>query len=89
MNNCYFSCFFEEHEWRIRAVVHENKFLLLYEVEPEDRALHNRFGIKFILQNRHAYLDVRCSHPVEGHFPYEQALVAGLRKHLLSQWAMP
>ncbi|HXD78756.1 MAG TPA: hypothetical protein VN616_13155 [Puia sp.] len=89
MNNCYFSCFFEDSEWRLRAVVHENQYLLLYEVEPEDRRLYGRFGIKFILQNRHAYLDVRCSHPVEQDFAYEQSLVAGLRKYLLTQWMLP
>lgn len=86
MDSCNFYCFFEENEWRMRAQVHANEYLLLYEVEPEDKSLQKRFGIKFIVQDKVAFLDVRCSSPIDKHFAYEQSLLAGLRSYLLTQW---
>jgi|GEM_PF-1647614 len=80
----YFSCDFEGIQWRMRALVYENDFLYLYEIEPEDRQLFGLFGVKFITQQRADFPDIRCHHPVKGHLDYECALIAGLQRHLQS-----
>ena len=85
MNSYYFSCCFEETNWRFRALVYKNEYLFLFEVEPEDRMLYARFGIKFITQPRDGFFDIRCSNPVKEHAQYELALLAGLEQYLISQ----
>ena len=85
MNSYYFSCRFEQSDWRMRALVYKNEYLFLYEVEPEDPMLHARFGIKFVTQPRDGFFDIRCSNPVKAHADYEVALLAGLEQYLVSQ----
>lgn len=85
MNNCYFLCHFEENDWRMRALIHANDYLLLYEIEPEDKMLLARFGIKFITQPRKGSLDVRCSNQVLEHRQYEQAVLTGLKEYLVAK----
>jgi len=85
MNIYYFSCYFEEDYWQMRAVVYTNEYLFLYEVEPEDRKLYARFGIKFITQPKEGFLDIRCSNSVKEHLPYEKAILIGLVEWLVSQ----
>ncbi len=69
----------------MRAVVHGNEYLMLYEVEPEDRMLFARFGVKFVTQPGKGSLGIRCSKPVQEHNQYEQAILTGLKKYLLLQ----
>lgn len=80
-----FSCFFEDDFWQMRALVYTNEYLFLYEVEPEDRRLYTRFGIKFITQPKEAFLEIRCSNSLKEHFVYEQAILAALGKFLVSR----
>ena len=80
-----FSCFFEDDYWQMRALVYTNEYLFLYEVEPEDRRLLTRFGIKFITQPKEAFLDIRCSNSLKDHRAYEQAILTGLAEYLVSQ----
>jgi len=82
MNIYYFSCYFEEDYWEMKAFVYTNEYLCLYEVEPEDRRLLTRFGIKFVTQPREGLLDIRCSIPVKEHLSYEGAILAGLADYL-------
>ncbi|HVS98154.1 MAG TPA: hypothetical protein VHE54_16775 [Puia sp.] len=80
----YFSCSFEEIRRRMRVLVYENDFLYLYEVEPEDRQLSDRFGVKFFTQQRADFLDIRCHHPIREHNEYESVVLMALQSHLLS-----
>jgi hypothetical protein len=84
MHHFYFSCDFEKAQWRLRAFVHVNDFLYLYEIEPEDKQLKSFFGVKFITQQRTDFLDIRCHHPVKEHLDYECAVLVALQQHLLS-----
>jgi hypothetical protein len=68
----------------LRVVIHKNEYLYLYEVEPEDKVLNERFGVKFITQRRNASLDLKCNLPIQEHLLYEQAVVKGLRQYLIS-----
>lgn len=77
-----FSCYFEDDYWQMKALTYTNEYLLLYEVEPEDRRLYSRFGIKFVTQPKESFLDIRCSNPVKEHRAYEQAILVGLMEHL-------
>jgi hypothetical protein len=83
MYSFYFSCSFEEIQWRMRALVYRNDFLYLYEVEPEDRQLKARFGVKFITQQRADFLDIRCDHPMRGHRDYERSILVALQEYIL------
>ena len=85
MNIYYFSCYFEEAHMQMRALVYTNEYLFLYEVEPEDRKLFSRFGIKFITQPKEGSLDIRCTNPVKEHLLYELAVITGLADYLASQ----
>lgn len=85
MNSYYFSCNFENENWQMRALIYMNDYLFLYEVEPEDRMLCTRFGVKFITQPKEGFLDMRCSNSVKDHFQYEQAVVAGLERYLVAR----
>lgn len=85
MNHYYFSCLFEEQEWRLRAAELNNQWLQLYEVEPEDKLLLNRFGTKFITKAKDSALDVRCLNSLEEHREYETALLIALKQHLITQ----
>lgn len=85
MNIYNFSCYFENDYWQMRALVYTNEYLFLYEVEPVDRQLYSRFGIKFITQPKEGFLDIRCSNSVREHLDYEQAILAGLMEYLASQ----
>lgn len=80
----YFPCIYEEIQWQMRALVHVNDFLYLYEIEPEDKKLKALFGVKFFTQQRADYLDIRCHHPLKEHAGYECVLLVALQKHLLS-----
>lgn len=68
----------------MRALVYVNDFLLLYEIEPEDKHLQSLYGVKFVTQQRADSFDIRCHHPEKGHLDYECALLAGLRRYLSS-----
>jgi len=68
----------------MRAVVYSNDYLFLYEIEPEDRMLYERFGVKFVTQPRDSFDEIRCTNTVPDHFHYELALLHSLRKHLVS-----
>lgn len=84
MHIYHFSCYFENDRWQLKASAYNNEYLLLYEVEPEDRGLYSRFGIKFITQPKEGLLDIRCSNPVKEHRSYEQAILIGLIEYLVS-----
>lgn len=68
----------------MRAHVYGNDFLYLYEVEPEDRQLKARFGVKFITQQRTDFIDFRCHHPVSGQCEYERAILVALQQYVLA-----
>jgi hypothetical protein len=85
MNIYNFSCYFENDYWQMRALVYTNEYLFLYEVEPVDRKLYSRFGIKFITQPKEGFLDIRCSNSVKEHLAYEQAILVGLMEYLASK----
>lgn len=80
-----FPCYFEEEYWQMRALVYTNDYLFLYEIEPEDRNLYTRFGVKFITQPREGLLDVRCTNSVKEHLTYEQGILSGLADYLASR----
>ncbi len=84
MNIFYFSCNYEERECRVCATVFENEFLFLFEVEPEDKALYQKFGVKFITQPKAAPLDIRCVNSAKEHAEYELVMLASLMEFLLS-----
>lgn len=69
----------------MRVLVYTNEYLSLYEVEPEDRRLYTRFGIKFITQPKEAFLDIRCSNSIKEHRTYEQAVLIALAEFLVSR----
>ena len=85
MDIYYFTCYFEEDHYQMRTLVYTNEYLFLYEVEPEDRRLYSRFGIKFITQPIEGFLDIRCSNSVKEHLPYEQAIFNGLTEYLATR----
>jgi hypothetical protein len=85
MNSYHFSCYFEEDLWQMRAIVYKNEYMYLYEVEPEDRKLFARFGVKFITQPKEGFSDIRCSNPVKDHSQYEAAILTGLEQFLVSR----
>lgn len=85
MNIYYFSSYFEEDYFEMKAFVYTNEYLCLYEVEPEDRKLLTRFGIKFITQPKEGFLDIRCSNSVKEHRSYEQAILTGLVEYLATR----
>jgi hypothetical protein len=85
MNIYLFSCYFEDDYWQMRALVYTNEYLFLYEVEPQDRRLFTRFGIKFITQPKEGFLDIRCSNSIKEHLTYEQAILTGLVEYLVSE----
>jgi len=84
MDVYYFSCRYEQLDWRMRAVVYSNDYLFLFEIEAEDRTLNERFGVKFLTQPRDSFLDIRCTNTIADHFRYELALLHSLRFFLLS-----
>lgn len=84
MNSFHFLCQYEESYWQIRAIVYTNEYLYLYEVEPEDRRMRERFGIKFITQPKDSLYDIRCSNPTREHAPYENAVVSALTIRIFS-----
>lgn len=85
MDHYYFLCTFEGDQRRFRARSYLNGSLHLFEVEPEDRELLIRFGIKFITQPNWAFWGMQCCNPVEEHEIYESAILAGLRDFLLNK----
>ena len=89
MDHFYFSCHFEGRQWRLRAVIYANEYLFLYEVEPEDRLLRERYGIKFITQPKDGLLDVRCSNSLRQHEMYEQAILLALMEYLTDGMLFP
>ncbi|HVU99052.1 MAG TPA: hypothetical protein VHE34_27710 [Puia sp.] len=82
MNTFYFFCNYEGRSWGMRATVYSNNYLFLYEIEPEDRMLNERFGVKFFTRPRDSFFEFRCTNAVKDQFHYELAILAGLRQYL-------
>lgn len=80
----YFPCHYEERDYPMKINKYSNDYLFLYEIEPEDRILNERFGVKFITQLRDSLLEMRCTNSITDHFQYELAIVHGLRQFLVS-----
>ncbi|HWB90306.1 MAG TPA: hypothetical protein VG605_00580 [Puia sp.] len=84
MNINYFTFHYEGKDWRMRTIIYANEYLFLYELEPEDRILYARFGVKFVTQPKNGFLDIRCSNAVNDHLQYEAAIMNGLKQYLVS-----